>query len=198
MSVHPPALPRTQRGVAAVEFAIVALIFFVLFFGTVELARAMYLCNTLQEVTRRAAAMAANTDFSDDALMLKVRERAIFRESEGALVFGDPITDKHIRIDYLSVPLNATVPVAATMPGNPLDNRVNCTSNPNAANCIQLVRARICAPGGASDTCGPVPYRAIFTLVPFAFSLPVSTTIAKSETLGLAPGMPVSPGASTP
>lgn len=194
---HTQVSRRTQRGVAAVEFAIVAVIFFTLFFGILELARAMYLCNTLQEVTRRAVALAVNTDFSNEQDMQKVRERAIFRTGAGALMFGDPITDEYVKIDYLSIPAGASVPVAATMPDNPQDNRVNCTSNPNAAKCIVLVRARICAPGGGAGTCDPVPYRAIFSLVPIAFSLPASTTIAKIETLGLPPGMPTGP-AGTP
>lgn len=189
------APPRKQRGVAAIEFALVGVIFFVLFFGIVELARVLYICNTLQEVTRRGAALAVNTDFSNDTAMQKVREQAIFRASEGGLVFGDPVTDKHVRIDYLSVPANAGTPVSATMPDNPRDNRVNCTSNPNAANCIQLVRVRICGSDSAGASCTPVPYRRMFSLIPIAFSLPDSTTIAKIETLGAPPGMPVSPTA---
>jgi len=61
---QPPARPRAfgkrLRGVAAVEFALLAICFFTVFLGLMELARLVYVFNTLQEVTRRAAAMAIN------------------------------------------------------------------------------------------------------------------------------------------
>jgi hypothetical protein len=182
----------TQRGVAAAEFSLVAIIFFTLFFGIVEVARAMYILNTLQEVTRRAAALAANTDFSNAAAMQQVRQQAIFRNAPGGLLFGDPVSDQHIKIDHLRIPSSTTsIPVSMqVLPADPLMNRVNCTSNPNATNCIRLVRARICLPGGDSDTCDPVPYQALVRLIPFTFPLPTSTTIATAETLGMAPGQP--------
>lgn len=181
-----------EKGVAAVEFAIVAIIFFILFFGIVELARTMYMCNTLQEVTRRAAALAVNTNFADTTAMQDVREKAIFRSDPGLLVFGEPITDQHVKIDYLHIPSTSSVPVPLTggLPASPEENRVNCTRNLNDPQCIQLVRVRICLPGGSSDTCDPVPYQTLVSLIPFPFSLPVATTIARVETLGLPPGTP--------
>jgi hypothetical protein len=186
--------PVKQQGVAAIEFALVAMIFFLLFFGIVELARAMYVCNTLQEVTRRAAALAVNADFSDSTVMQHVRERAVFRNSPGLLALGDPITDQNVKIDYLQIPSTSNVPVSMTgaLPSSPLANRVNCASNPNGTNCIRLVRVRICLPGGDSDSCEPVPYKTLTSLIPFAFALPLATTIAPAETLGMPPGMPCS------
>lgn len=181
-----------QRGIAALEFALVAIIFFTLFFGIVELSRAMYICNTLQEVTRRAAAMAVNTDFSDATAMQQVRNRAIFRDSPGQLLLGDPVSDQHVKIDYLQIPSGGATPVSMSgaLPASPQENRVNCTINSNASNCIALVRVRICAPGGSSATCDPVDYKAMVSLISMAFPLPPSTTIAKIETLGLIPGTP--------
>ena len=181
-----------QRGIAALEFALVAIIFFTLFFGIVELSRAMYICNTLQEVTRRAAAMAVNTDFSDATAMQQVRNRAIFRDSPGNLLLGDPVSDQHVKIDYLQIPSGGSTPVSMSgaLPASPQENRVNCAINSNAANCIALVRVRICAPGGSSATCDPVDYKAMVSLISLAFLLPPSTTIAKIETLGLIPGTP--------
>jgi hypothetical protein len=186
------ARQHRQRGVAALEFALVAIIFFTLFFGIVELSRAMYICNTLQEVTRRAAAMAANTDFSDAAAMQQVRNRAIFRDSPGTLLLGDPVTDQHIKIDYLQIPSGASIPVSMSgaLPASPQENRVNCAINSSAANCIALVRVRVCAPGGASGDCNPVAYRTMVSLIALAFPLPPSTTIARVESLGLVPGTP--------
>jgi hypothetical protein len=183
---------RAQRGIVAVEFSLFAMTFFVLFFGIIELARAMYICNTLQEVTRRAAALAVNTDFSDAAAMQRVRQKAIFRDSPGLLMFGDPVSDKHIKIDYLRIPLNSSVPVAVSaMPANPLENRLNCLRDAAAANCIRLVRVRVCQSGaGDGDACNPLGYSALLSVVPLKFNLPKATTIAKVETLGQLPGVP--------
>lgn len=96
-----PTRRRKQQGVAAVEFSVVGIVFFLLFFGMVEMSRAMYVINTLQEVTRRAAALATNTDFSNAAAMQAVRQRAIFRDSPGFLLFAQPVNDTHIIIDYM-------------------------------------------------------------------------------------------------
>lgn len=183
---------RKQRGGAAVEFALVVMVFLTLIFGAMELGRAMYICNTLQDVTRRAAAMAANTDFSDSAAMQRVRERAVFRTSPGFLIFARPVTDANIKIDYLAVTANAaslvTSPIPqGSLPADPARNQEVCTGNPNDAGCIRLVRVRICLPGGGD--CDPVPYQAMVSLIPMQFTLPWSTTIVTAETLGRAAGV---------
>jgi len=190
-------MPERQRGVAAVEFAVVAVVFFMLFFGIVDIIRALYICNILQEVTRRATALAVNSDFNDATAMLNVRTHAVFRTTRGALLFADPITDDYVKIDYLHIPATSNpVSIGTGMPASPQQNRINCTSSPNAANCIQLVRVRICLPGGASDVCNPVPFQPLASFVPFSFSLPTATTIARAETLGMPPGVPVPLGGS--
>ena len=183
--------PARQHGVAAVEFAVVAVIFFMLFFGILDIIRALYICNILQEVTRRATALAVSSDFNDPTAMLNVRTHAVFRTTRGALLFADPISDDYVKIDYLYIPATANpAPIGTSLPASPRQNRINCTSNPNAANCIQLVRVRICLPGGTSDVCDPVPYQPLASFVPFSFSLPTATTIARAETLGMPPGVP--------
>lgn len=53
------SVPRRQRGLYTVEFAIVAGIFFVLLFGAFEVARLFWVLDTLTEVTRRGARVAA-------------------------------------------------------------------------------------------------------------------------------------------
>lgn len=184
-----PAKRRTQQGVASVEFAIVAVFFLTLVFGILEIARAMYICNTLQEVTRRAAALATNTNFSDGPAMQAVRERAVFRNSPGFLWFADPITDQHINIDYMRVRRNGNaltmeaIPTSA-LPADPAQNNVNCMRDPYGEACIRLVRVRVCQPGSGEE-CGPVTYRTLVSLIPIPFPLPRSTTIANAETLGM-------------
>lgn len=171
------------------EFALVAVLYFTLLFGLIEAARAMYICNTLQEVTRRAAAAAVSTDFSDSTALHQVQQKAIFRDNAGMLAFADPVTDAHIRIDYLSIARSAgalsMVPVTS-MPSTPAQNRLNCAADPNGASCIRLVRVRVCATGGAAaPDCDEVPYKTIVSLIPFRFALPISTTIMPAESLGL-------------
>lgn len=151
-----PAQPGNQNGGAAVEFALVVLFFLTLVFGILELARAMYICNTLQEVTRRAAAMAARTDFADAAAMQRVREYAVLRSSAGTLAFADPVTDAHVRIDYMAITDTEgtrgmeAIPTGS-LPASPAANRLICMNDPNDPGCIRLVRARICLPGGGNN-----------------------------------------------
>ena len=185
---------RKQHGVAAVEFAFVAIIFFLLFFGIVEVARAMYIVNTLQEVTRRAAAFASNADFSKDATMQRVRERAIFRDSPGFLLFAEPVTDKHIVIDYMRIQKTGNsmtmMPIpSGALPASPEVNFANCQANPYSESCIRLVRVRVCETASADD-CEPVGYQTLVSLVPFTFGLPTSLTVVPAETLGLPAGVP--------
>lgn len=190
-------LAKRQNGGAAVEFALVVMIFLMLVFGILELARAMYICNTLQEVTRRAAAMAANTDFSDGASLQRVREYGVLRNSPGFLAFAEPVSDANVRIDYMAITggtagLTMEHIPTGSMPSNPAENRLICMTNPNDSRCIRLVRVRICLPG-TGDACDPVPYRTIVSLVPLPFPLPKSITIVNAETLGMPPGLPPNP-----
>ena len=185
---------QRQQGVAAIEFTLVALIFFLIFFGLVEVARAMYVCNTLQEVTRRAAALAANADFSNATVMQNVRERALFRDSPGFLAFAEPVTDAHIKIDYLWIRRNGTTMTmeaipSTSLPASPAANFVNCQNDPYSTACIRLVRVRVCQPDD-DGTCTPVAYRNLVSLVPLPFDLPPSMTIANAETLGMPAGVP--------
>lgn len=183
-----------QQGVAAVEFALLAIVFFLVFFGIVEAARAMYIINTLQEVTRRAAALAANADFSNATAMQRVRERAIFRDSPGFLAFAQPVSDRHVVIDYMWIQRTGTamsmVPLpSGSLPASPAANFANCLGNPYSQGCIRLVRVRVCETASA-DACEPVAYRNLVSLVPFSFGLPTSKTIVTAETLGMPAGVP--------
>jgi hypothetical protein len=186
-----------ERGVAAVEFALVAVLFFLLFFGIIEIARAMYICNTLQEVTRRAAALAATTDFSSATAMQRVREQAVLRESPGFLMFAQPVTDEYVKIDYLSIhkdgPTLTMTPIpTGSLPSSPAVNYANCLKDPYGSDCIRLVRARVCEPD-AGAACARVPYQSLVSLVTLSFGLPESTTIVNAETLGLPEGVPPDP-----
>jgi hypothetical protein len=183
---------RRQRGAFAVEFALVAMIFFALLCGVLELCRALYLQNTLQEVTRRAAAQAAVADFSNLTTMDQIRQSAVFRASSGLLAFGMPVTDQHVVIDYLALSrtsdgVQTIAPIGAgAMPVSPAANRHTCLADPNADNCIRLVRVRICMTSAGG--CTPVPYQPLFPLIDLPINLPTATTITAAESLGYVAG----------
>ena len=189
---------RRQGGVFAVEFAMLALLFFLFLFAMLELARAVYVWNMVHEITRRAARGAAVTDFSDAGALQAVRTHAVLRATPGALPLGGGISDAYVRIDYLSQAASgaalAAVPVTV-MPGCPQRNRINCLNDPNGASCIRFVRARLCVPGDGGR-CESVPYRPILPLLGVMFPsgagavrLPSGATVAVAESLGY-PGNP--------
>jgi Flp pilus assembly protein TadG len=189
-----------QTGAFAVEFAIVITLFLTLTFCVIEVARMMYLWNTLQEVTRRAAAAAVHTDFTNVSAMNLVRQQAIFLNSQGTLLLGDPVTDAHIRIDYMSLTRASggamtLTPISGALPSSPTQNQVTCMGDPYSANCIRFVRVRVCASSSAPGECDPLPYVPLLPLIPSSLvsllNLPPSTTIAKAETLGYEPGQPL-------
>jgi hypothetical protein len=183
------ALKSKQGGVAAVEFGLIAILFFLLVFGIIELCRIMYMYNTLAEVTRSVASAAAKIDFRDTATLDQKRQQAVFRDSPGSLPFGDPITDQHIRIDYLAItPSGNLTPISSSsLPGCPARNRQNCLENQYGASCIRLVRARVCG-NGSAGACEPAQYQTLFPLVNLNVKLPISSTIVQAETLGYRAG----------
>lgn len=181
-----------QDGVFAVEFAMLAVIFFIFLFAMLEVARAVYLWNMVHEVTRRAARGAAAADFSNTAALQAVREQAILRAGPGRLPLGGSISDAYVRIDYLSQSGAAASPVpVSVLPGCPQRNRINCLNDPHGTSCIRFVRARLCLPGAAAGQCERVPYRPILPMLemmfpsgPQAVRLPSGTTVAVAESLG--------------
>jgi len=59
---------RTQKGLATVEFAIVAAVLFILIFAVIEVGRAFFVASALDEATRRGARMAAVCPVGDPAI----------------------------------------------------------------------------------------------------------------------------------
>lgn len=185
--------PKRQRGVAAVEFALLVLVFLAFVFAIIELARIMYLYNTLQEVTRRAATAAASANFQDQAELDQIRYFSVLRNAPGELPVGAPITDQHVRIEYLALVRNEDGSLTSTriapdvLPADPAANRQICQANPNAPTCIRLVRTQICNPEVA-DQCERVQYQMLFPLINISLPLPRATTTATAESLGYTPG----------
>jgi Flp pilus assembly protein TadG len=63
-----------QRGAALVEFALVAMIFFVLLIGIFEFGRLMFTWNTAVETTRRGARLAVVCDMNDAQIKARMEQ----------------------------------------------------------------------------------------------------------------------------
>ena len=84
---------KYQRGVYAVEFAIVAGIFFMLLFAIIEVGRLMYTYNVLHEASRRAARIAVVCQIDDT----DIKTMALFN---GANLIPN-LTTANLSISYL-------------------------------------------------------------------------------------------------
>jgi Flp pilus assembly protein TadG len=81
-----------QQGLSTVEFALVAVVLFIMIFGVIEFGRAFFVASALDEATRRGARMAAVCPVNDPA----IAQAAAFNNG---LVPGLDATD--IVVEYL-------------------------------------------------------------------------------------------------
>ena len=107
-----------QRGLSTVEFALVALILFMLIFGVIEIGRAFFVAATLDEAARRGARMAVVCPINDPA----IAQTAAFNST----VIPD-LDASDIVIEYLNG--------AGGIVGNPAD--------PAGFRLIRFVRVRV-------------------------------------------------------
>lgn len=166
-----------QKGTTAVEFAIVALIFFMIALGIMEFGRVLYVWNTVQEVTRRAAREAVVRSFADAN---RISRLAVFssENTDGSLPGGLEITNAYVRINYL----NQNFTQADPMPSDPADNLSACEDAGRTTSCIRYVEA--CVATGTNCT-GFVRYAPMVGLFPFlAIDIPVSSVVMPVESLG--------------
>jgi hypothetical protein len=179
-----------QAGVAAIEFALVATVFLIVVFATLELARVQYLMNTVMEVTRRAAAAAANANFRDTAALKTIQANAVFRNAAGPLALGDPVTADNVFIDYLSVSKDTLdMQHMTSLPSCPARNRWNCVGDPNGDNCIRFVRARVCESMDGAGNCTPLSYQRVFPFFDLSgWHVPIAETIVPAGSLGYSVG----------
>lgn len=173
-----------QRGAAAVEFALIAILFFTLLLGIIEFGRLLYLWNTTQEVTRRAAREAVVRNFSP-AEQGKIRRAAVLQDEGGSgtvsLPAGGEITNGVVNIEYLNV---NQAPVTS-MPSDPGDNIAACADPARVNSCIRYVRVCIRQSAGSCVDPDPVPYVPMIGLFPFLnVPIPASTVTMPAESLG--------------
>ena len=88
---------RPQRGAAIVEFAIVAMLFFTLLVGIVEMGRVLFTWNSAVEATRRGVRMAVVTD-PGNAAAIRNEVRRIMPD----------LADDQISITYLPAGCSVT------------------------------------------------------------------------------------------
>ena len=163
----PPATRAgRQQGAAAVEFALVALLFFTLLFAILEFGRLLYLYNTVQEVSRRAAreAVVRWIDQTD-----AVKTLALFGGT--ALTAAPEVTAANITIRYL----NKSGAEVTLPPLDPGDNLSACGDITRTASCIDSVRVSI-------DNVSYTPMVSLFGFLNIA--LPASVVVMHAESLG--------------
>jgi hypothetical protein len=181
-------VPRraAQRGVAAVEFALGAVVFFTLIFGIIEMARALYLISTLVEVNRSAARGAAVADMGNATTSADVLGRAMFEAIPGGLPLGGGLNKSNLAVDYLN---NSLTPIGVTN-NCPEQNIINCAANPDGNSCIRFVRVRLCA-DASKAICERVRYVPLIGLgfPPGTLDLPHFDTVTPAGTLGYRPGV---------
>ncbi|MGH8554355.1 MAG: TadE/TadG family type IV pilus assembly protein [Gammaproteobacteria bacterium] len=155
-----------QRGTTTVEFALIGVLFFIVLFGIIEFGRLLFTWNTLTEMTRRGARVAAVCHPIDHAA--QIRRATVFRDpaSAGPSPYLLNLTPNEVQVDYL--------------------NEAGDETDPAALSTIFYVRVSI-----TDDTLDPAPGYQHEMLIP-TFGLtptspPFATTIP-SESLGLIPG----------
>lgn len=180
-----------QAGIAAVEFALIAIPLFLLLIGIIEVGRLMYVWNTVQEVTRNAARQAVVTDFRDTAAVDAIRRRALFRLTDGTLPAASEVSTANVVIRYL----NATGNVPTSMPESPADNLSACQDAGRVDECVRYVE--VCVSTGT--TCAPneliafAPMTGLFSgasVVGADFTvlrIPLSSMRMPAESLGFRP-----------
>jgi TadE-like protein len=187
----PSSTPRSQRGVAAVEFALVAVVFFMVLLGIAEFGRVMYIWNTAQEVTRHAAREAVVRDFTGAEIAAIQRESIFKAGSSGAvsLPAGVEIANTTVKISYLTVDAggNRVAITAGNMPADPADNISACGDAARMfTSCIRFVQACI----AVDDTCASsIPYQPMVVMlgnlgINLAINIPASTVVMPAESLG--------------
>jgi Flp pilus assembly protein TadG len=174
-----------QSGVAALEFALVAIPFFVLLLGVIEFGRLMYLWNTVQEVTRSAARQAVVADFTDTGTagaITQLKRLAVFRSTAGTLPAASEVSDVMVNIKYLQSDGATEV---SPMPADPGDNISACLDVSRASSCIKYVEVKVCS----GNPCVAVAFQPMFGMFPFLgdLTVPVSTVRMPAESLGFTP-----------
>src|SRR5438132_4701215 len=190
-SLIPSSRIRPQRGAATVEFALLAIVFFLVMLGTMDFGRLMYIWTTAQEVTRHAAREAVVRDFAA-AEIAAIQRESIFRGGSAGTAYlpaGVEITNTTVKIVYLTVDAggNRVAITAGNMPLDPADNISACGDILRVnISCIRFVQACI----AVDNTCAnSILYQPMVALlanlgIDLAINIPASSVVMPAESLG--------------
>jgi Flp pilus assembly protein TadG len=135
-----------QRGVAAVEFALVCSLFFILLFGMMEMGRVLFYWNSAVEATRFGARMAVVCDLSDVDIKTLMQERLSILPTSKISIAYEPAgctvdTCQSVTVSILGgvsvatfipfVPLSLSLPdFSTTLPRESMQSAINGIPNP--------------------------------------------------------------------
>lgn len=187
MNVFYRVSAQDQRGVAAVEFALVASLLLILLFGIAEFGRMFYVFNTVQEVTRHAARMAVVNEASVSS-RANIKNSALFDQK--TMPAGAEVGIENIDIHYLTEEL---VRISESkLPTTGEDNLSACSDPSSNYDCIAFVRVSIIgatyAPmvsffSGINITAFPFSEKEPFR-VDLRIPIPASTVTMPAESMG--------------
>jgi Flp pilus assembly protein TadG len=119
----------SQRGVAAVEMAIVSVLFFTILLGAMEMSRLLWTWNAAAEATRLGARLAIVCDIGDTSIKTRMRQMLpALTNSNVTIEYLDPgqapntctaATCKSVRVTlagYTHVPIIPFVPLSIPIP----------------------------------------------------------------------------------
>lgn len=145
MRAHSRSRPACrQQGAAAVELALVAVLFVALILAVIEFAMVMYVYATAVEATRLGARVAVVCDAGDDAVKKRMKEMLNMLEPANIVVSYpavgcsattcDPVTVRITNLTYKAsiplVPLSFPLPEFATsLPAESLSSDGNALCN---------------------------------------------------------------------
>jgi hypothetical protein len=145
--------------------------------GVTEMGRYLYMWNTVQEVTRRAARLAVVSGFSA-ADVDTVQHHAVFHAGEGGTVSvpgAQSITSSQVRLRYLDSTMNEV----DSLPSDSVDNLSACLDGARQGSCIRYVEASVCRT--QASPCVPVEFSSLFGVT---LKIPPSSVRMAAESLG--------------
>jgi Flp pilus assembly protein TadG len=134
-----------QRGAAAVEFALVAIVFFMLLIGIVEMGRVLFTWNAAAEATRYGARVAVVCGLNDAAILSRMQKimpaLTAANVSVGYTPSGCSVANcQQVSVSIVNVPVTTFIPRAAmtlmvppfatTLPRESMLNAIDGHDNP--------------------------------------------------------------------
>lgn len=114
-----PTLKR-QRGAAVVEFALVAIVFFMLLIGIIEMGRVLFTWNAMVEATRYGARVAVVCPPNDAAILSRMRQIMPSLTAANVSVAYSPsgcsvANCQQVSVSIQNVPVTTLIPVSAAI-----------------------------------------------------------------------------------